>query len=79
MSKASIVSEVDRPCAALTQEAARARVIAMADEIAQKQGWRRGPLVETGNGLLQEGDMYCEVGTGDDKIVVRAWKVVPTQ
>jgi hypothetical protein len=51
----------------------------VAEDIARKQGWRRGPLMETGSQPLQAGDMYCEVGPENDKVIVRAWKVLPTQ
>jgi hypothetical protein len=76
---APTLSEANKPGVTLTLDAARSRVIAVADDIAWKQGWRRGPFMETGSQALQAGDMYCEVGPENNKVIVRAWKVMPTQ
>lgn len=75
--------------ATLTENAAREKIVAIASEIANENGWQRKELRETGLGILKEGDMCCDIeqrnpGTGDtDCMVVEArvsaWKVEITK
>ena len=70
----------------LTADAAREKIIAVADVLANENGWQREEPRYTGAGILGEGDLCCDVGYSEAedgqmtlKARISAWKIAITQ
>lgn len=70
----------------LTVDAAREKLIAIADVLANENGWQREEPRDTGVGIFEEGDVCCDIGhTGTKdgektlKARISAWKIAITQ